>query len=260
MNYGSNAIKYNRAGGIVTFSAALIPPEGPDGGAPASGAGFVRVTVSDNGRGIPADKQHLLFQPFQRAGQETGPIEGTGIGLVIAKRLAELMLGQVGFRSVPGDGSEFWVDMPADVSSAPEIILPTPDVPTRAHGSKQRLVLYVEDNPANVVFMRDLVSGLDNFDLLTAPTAEIGIELARGHHPALIILDINLPGMSGFEALRVLRDGEETKAIPIIALSAAASERDKQRGIQAGFFRYLTKPLKVDEFVAAIETLLIAPG
>ena len=123
----------------------------------------------------------------------------------------------------------------------------------------RRLILYIEDNPANVTFMMDLVSTFENIDLLTAPTAEIGVELACERHPEVIIMDINLPGMSGLDALRALRTAPKTKEIPVIALTAAASERDRQRGTQAGFYRYLTKPVKVDEFVTALEELLVAP-
>ena len=129
---------------------------------------------------------------------------------------------------------------------------------TRFAGTGRRLVLYVEDNPANVTFMKDLLGAFENIDLLTAPTAEIGVELARARHPEVIIMDINLPGMSGLEALRALRAAPETKDIPVIALTAAASERDKQRGMQAGFYRYITKPVKVDELLNALESLLMS--
>ena len=249
MNFGSNAIKYNRPAGKVTFTVSTPRLE------------QVRVTVRDTGMGIPAEKQDKLFQPFQRAGQETGPIEGTGIGLVITKRLAELMHGDVGFRSVSGEGSAFWVDMPVHESGARSSAPPAVrDASSgRLMGEGRRLILYVEDNPANVTFMKDLVSTFENIDLLTAPTAEMGVELARGRHPEVIIMDINLPGMSGLDALRALQSAPETKEIPVIALTAAASERDKQRGMQAGFYRYLTKPVKVDEFVTALEGLLAAP-
>jgi CheY-like chemotaxis protein len=210
--------------------------------------------------GIPEDKQDKLFQPFQRAGQETGPIEGTGIGLVITKRLAHLMQGDVGFRSASGEGSEFWVDMPVHEAGArSSASLAARDVgPERLATAGRKLVLYVEDNPANVTFMKDLVSTFENIDLVSAPTAEMGVELARRRLPHAIIMDINLPGMSGLDALRALRSLDETKAIPVIALTAAASERDKQRGTQAGFYRYLTKPVKVDELVTALEGLLTA--
>lgn len=246
MNLGSNAIKYNRPGGSVTLRASISAPT------------TLRVVVSDTGIGIPIDKQSKLFQPFQRAGQETGPIEGTGIGLVITKRLAELMGGSVGYRSAPGTGSEFWVDLPAHVPHGPAVasaLAPTESTP-RLEGRAGRLVLYIEDNPANVSFMRDLICDFDRIELATVPTAEMGIEVVRSRKPDLVIMDINLPGMSGLEALGVLRSDPGTAAIPIIALTAAASDRDRQRGTQAGFYRYLTKPVKVDELVSALEALL----
>lgn len=249
MNFGSNAIKYNRPGGRLTFAVARQSPE------------LLRITVSDTGIGIPLDKQAALFQPFQRAGQETGPIEGTGIGLTITRRLARLMRGDVGFTSAPGTGSDFWVDVPVHVKGHPAserpkaIVLPS-SLSTADSSKASKLVLYVEDNPANVAFMRDLVSSFEGVDLITAPTAEMGIELARARRPVVVIMDINLPGMSGIDALRELGTHAETASVPVIALSAAASERDKARGTQAGFYRYLTKPVKVDEFIAALETLL----
>ncbi len=245
MNYGSNAIKYNRAGGNVMFVLG-----------PAS-AGFVRITAIDTGMGIPIDKQDKLFQPFQRAGQETGPIEGTGIGLTITKRLAELMGGSVGFKSTEMKGSEFWIDLPVHIA-ARKVDLPVGGAidGDRSDIATQGLILYVEDNPANVTFMKDVLSTFEGIDLITAPTAEMGVELARVRQPKVILMDINLPGMSGLEALRVLRETPETKKIPVIALTAAASERDKLRGTQAGFYRYLTKPVKVDELEAALDTLL----
>lgn len=248
-NFGSNAIKYNRAGGSVALHAS------------ASDAGAVRVTVTDTGIGIPHDKQDKLFQPFQRAGQEAGPIEGTGIGLVISKRLAELMAGRVGFHSTPGVGSSFWVELPAHAVERGDDVgaVAREEMALRLGGRTGRCVLYVEDNPANVAFMRDLLGDLGDIELLTAPTAEMGIELASARRPDVVVMDINLPGMSGIEALLRLRALPATARIPVIALTAAASERDRLRGIQAGFFRYLAKPVKVDELLGALESLL-APG
>ncbi len=246
MNFGSNAIKYNRPGGTVRFAVTT------------SGAEHVRISVRDTGFGISPENQEKLFQPFQRAGQETGPIEGTGIGLVITRRLAELMKGSVGFRSVAGEGSEFWVDVPLHSTVIRKSVRPSVAETgyPRLSGQQSRLILYVEDNPANVTFMKDLISSFEGVDLVTMPTAEAGVEFARQRHPEIIIMDINLPGMSGLDALRLLRQYPETRDIPVIALTAAASERDKLRGQQAGFFQYLTKPVNVDELLGALEARL----
>jgi PAS domain S-box-containing protein len=249
MNLGSNAIKYGRKHGRATIAVTQ------------SGS-FVRVDVSDDGIGVPPEKQDKLFQPFQRAGQETGPIEGTGIGLAITKRLAELMSGRVGFESVHGSGSRFWIELPTHVVSTQSEVPPeaTRSVsesrlmsPTEAHF----LVVYVEDNPSNIAFMQDLLADYEAVSLLTAPTAEIGIELVRARRPHAVIMDINLPGISGIEAARRLKEWPETREIPVIALSAAAMLSDSQRAAEAGFYRFLTKPVSVDELTAVLEELLL---
>jgi len=244
LNFGSNAIKYGRSGTYVTFRAARTD-------------GHVRVTVSDKGPGIPYERQAKLFQPFHRAGQETGPIEGTGIGLAISRRLAELMDGTVGFRSDPGQGSDFWIELPLASDDTAELgPITFPERPATLDGASCHEILYVEDNPANVAFMAELVATLSGVGLVSAHTAELGLELARARRPALIILDINLPGISGFEALRQLRQLPETAKIPVIALSASATARDIKAGEEAGFDRYLTKPIRVDGLIAAIEALM----
>jgi PAS domain S-box-containing protein len=247
MNFGSNAIKYGRPHGRVAFRTEVLP-------------NALRVTVADDGIGIPVDKRDKIFEPFQRAGQEAGPIEGTGIGLTISKRLAELMHGSVGFDSELGRGSEFWIDLPVDRQHA----APLPAFRDEAGGlrlatgERRHTVVYVEDNPSNIAFMRELVSELPSVELLTAPTAEIGLELIRARQPKVVILDINLPGMSGFEAIRLLREWPETRDIPVIGLSAAALARDTTRARDAGFYRYLTKPVKVAELTETLEGLLEA--
>jgi PAS domain S-box-containing protein len=246
INFGSNAIKYNRPLGGVSFKVTQLQSK------------RLRLSITDTGFGIPTSKQSKLFQPFQRAGQETGPIEGTGIGLFISKRLAELMQGDVGFSSQEGVGSEFWVEMPTNVSTpmaAPEQLLRAKTI-ERVLDNQRHVVLYVEDNPANIAFMRDLIGTFENLELLIASTGELGLELAREKQPSLIIMDINLPGMSGLELMQTLQALPATADIPVIGLSAAATERDKQRGLQAGFVAYLTKPVDVEAFISIVERLL----
>jgi PAS domain S-box-containing protein len=250
MNYGSNAIKYGRPHGNARLFAS------------ASG-GAVRITVEDDGIGVAPDKQASLFQPFQRAGQETGPIEGTGIGLLISKRLTELMNGKVGFESSVGQGSQFWLELPARVAEQvtgahDASAVPKPDNALLGALGPRYVVVYVEDNPSNIAFMQDLIADFERVELITAPTAELGIQLIRAHKPHVVIMDINLPGMSGIEASRELKRSAETRDIPIIALSAAAMIRDAARVAGAGFYRYLTKPVQVDELTRTLEELLTA--
>ncbi len=248
INFGSNAVKYGKIGGKVTLVVSSSTP------------GMLRVSVEDDGIGIPLDKQDRIFQPFHRAGQETGPIQGTGIGLAITKRLTELMGGAVGFRSVPGSGSNFWVDLPEhDAKAAPREESPM----TRIAGSTlqgddgpNHTIVYIEDNPSNIAFMQELIAELGRVVLVTAPTAEVGIEIVRARRPAVVLMDINLPGMSGYDAARKLREWPETKDIPVIALTAAAMVGDKKRAADVGFYRYLTKPVRVAELLSVLEEVL----
>jgi PAS domain S-box-containing protein len=249
MNYGSNAIKYGRKRGSARFRATAV-------------GSVVRITVSDDGIGVPQDKHDRMFQPFQRLGQETGPIEGTGIGLAITKRLAELMSGTVGFESEEGRGSQFWIELPvhrASASTPAPGLRDTSQVSALAGAEGPRyVVVYIEDNPSNIAFMEDLLADFERVELLVAPTAEIGIELVRARQPNIVIMDINLPGMNGIEATQKLRTFPETRNIPVIALSAAAMVRDAKRVQEAGFYRFLTKPVKVDELARTLEELLTA--
>jgi PAS domain S-box-containing protein len=245
MNFASNALKYNRPNGTVAMTMSNATER------------MVRVTVTDTGIGIPYNKQASLFHPFQRAGQETGPIEGTGIGLVITKRLAELMGGSVGFQSTYGEGSEFWVEIPVHVSQRRPSARPSHQAARTLHlDGARRSVVYIEDNPANIAFICDILSDYESIELIAAPTAEMGIELVRKKQSELVLMDINLPGISGLEAMQLLKEDPRTQRIPVIALTAAASDRDKARGIRAGFYRYLTKPVNVNELIDAIEDLL----
>ncbi|MBC7976857.1 MAG: response regulator [Myxococcales bacterium] len=247
MNFGSNAIKYGKASGRATFEATRH-------------AEHVRFSVVDDGIGIPADQHDKLFEPFQRAGQETGPIEGTGIGLAISKRLAGLMQGRIGFASEVGRGSQVWVEIPIYRAAATRQAAPARAIsqtsPLATMTSRHKIV-YVEDNPSNIAFMRELVNDLAGVELLTAPTAEISLPLIRAHQPAVVIMDINLPGMSGLEATQQLQAWPETRHIPIVGLSAAALIKDTARAKDAGFYRYLTKPVQVAELSATLEELLV---
>jgi len=245
-NFASNAIKYNRAGGSVQLRLAM------------SGRGHVRLLVSDTGIGIPHEKQGLLFQAFQRAGQENGSIEGTGIGLFIAQRLAQLMLGAVGFRSTLGQGSEFWVDIPiARMQESISSQVPRTSLAKAAAVLRgRRVILQVEDSPTSLAFMQDLISSLfDDVSVLSATSGELGLALARVHKVDAILMDINLPGMSGYDVLRELRNDPKTQDVPVVAVSAAALPHDKQSGQRAGFFAYLTKPVNVDDFIAVLKRI-----
>ncbi len=249
INLLSNSIKYNRANGTVVVDAECDRRE-PE---------RIRVSVKDSGAGLPADMVSQLFQPFNRLGQERSAEEGTGIGLVMSKRLVELMGGEIGVESAVGTGSVFWFELNSATAphltadgSEPAALSPVPV----AFGAAARTLLYVEDNPANLKLIEQLIARRPDMRLLSARDGNAGIQLARDHQPEVILMDINLPGISGIEALRILRQDSETWHIPVIALSANAMPRDIEKGLEAGFFRYLTKPIKVDEFMHTLDTAL----
>ncbi len=201
-----------------------------------------------------------LFQPFNRLGQERSAVEGTGIGLVMSKRLVELMGGAIGVESTVGAGSVFWFELNA--AAEPLLAADTTEpaaVAVRssaATATPLRTLLYVEDNPANLKLIEQLIARRPDIRLLSARDGNLGIELARANQPDVILMDINLPGISGIEALKILREDPITAHIPVIALSANAMPRDIEKGLQAGFFRYLTKPIRVNEFMDTLDTAL----
>jgi two-component system, sensor histidine kinase and response regulator len=243
INLGSNAIKYNRPHGSVRISCEHL-------------GGMVRIAVHDTGIGIPVERQPELFQPFSRLGAEHRAIEGTGVGLALSQRLIEHMSGRIGFSSTPGQGSTFWVDVPiyqrevAAEEVAPE--LAAPDL-TELTGFS---LLYVEDNPANLTLVRNIVATLDDVRLIEATDGIMGVALAAVHRPDVIVLDIHLPDMSGYEILAKLRKVPDVSATPVLALSAGVLPHDISRGLDAGFFRYLTKPLDVNVFLHAVKDAL----
>jgi PAS domain S-box-containing protein len=251
INLLSNAIKYNRPGGTVTVDCT------------AQDAHRTRITVTDTGAGLSAEKLSQIFQSFNRLGQEAGAEEGTGIGLVVSKRLVELMDGIIGADSTVGVGSVFWIELPETaVERRPGKSLkpgePAPQIPPK--NARVHTLLYVEDNPANLTLIEQLIARRSDMQLLTAGDATRGIEIARAEQPEVILMDINLPGISGLDALKILADDPETSHIPVIALSASAMPRDVANGLQAGFFRYLTKPVKVKELLDTLaEALELVP-
>jgi len=250
-----NAIKYNKPGGTVVIEYSV------------SRAETIHISVRDTGVGLAPEQMEQLFQPFNRLGKETGAEEGTGIGLVVTKRLVELMGGRIGADSTVGIGSVFWFEL--NLTDAPKLTavdigaaaLARPEI---TNGAPLRTLLYVEDNPANLELVEQLVARRPDLRLLTAADGNLGVEFARTYLPEVILMDINLPGISGIEAMKILHADPATAHIPIIALSANAVPRDIERGLEAGFFDYITKPIKVNQFMDALDVALTfaqtAPG
>jgi CheY-like chemotaxis protein/two-component sensor histidine kinase len=247
INLLSNAIKYNREDGTVEVLCSESSP------------GRTRISIKDSGNGLSAEQLSNLFQPFNRLGQEAGSEQGTGIGLVVAKRLVELMGGIIGVESTVDVGSVFWFELTAvsepqlanaEVEAVTLRQLPVPS------GQRQHTLLYVEDNPANLKLVEQIIARHPDIHLLTAVNGNSGVQIAQSTVPDVILMDINLPDIDGFEALKILRTSPTTAHIPVIALSANAMPREIERGLQAGFFRYITKPIKVDEFMQALNVAL----
>lgn len=247
INLLSNSIKYNRASGTVVVNYS------------ANTADRIRISITDTGEGLSVENLAQLFQPFNRLGREAGTEEGTGIGLVVSKRLVELMGGAIGAESTVGKGSVFWIEL--ILTDAPQITLDDDQslaiVPANISAEMPlRTLLYVEDNPANLLLVESLLERRPDIHLLSAQDGLRGIEVARASLPDVILMDINLPGISGIHALEILRKDLTTAHIPVIALSANAMPRDIVRGLEVGFFRYLTKPIKLNEFLDTLDAAL----
>jgi CheY-like chemotaxis protein len=252
INLLSNAIKYNREHGTLEVKCT------------ASTLERIRVSITDTGAGLSPEQLAQLFQPFNRLGQEAGGEEGTGIGLVVAKRLVELMGGIIGVESTVGVGSVFWFELisvaephlSTEVSEAAALAQPHVPRGARLHNT----LLYVEDNPANLKLVEQIIARHPDIRLLSAVNGNSGIEIARASQPDVILMDINLPGINGFETLKILRSDPTTAHIPVIAISANAMPLDIERGVKAGFFRYITKPIKVNELMEALNVALEFAG
>ena len=216
------------------------------------------------------EKQAELFQPFSRLGFENSEIEGTGIGLSITKRLIERMDGAIGCESEIDKGSTFWLELPGeavDAAKPADTFEPKHEktngntdentgAQSETSSAASKIILYIEDNPANLSLMEMIISRTDGIDMISAFNAEIGLDLVRSKKPDLILLDINLPGMNGFEALKAIKGMEESAETPIIAISAAASKHDVETAMDAGFDAYLTKPINVQELLKALKSNL----
>jgi PAS domain S-box-containing protein len=250
INLLSNAIKYNKEGGSVLVECVETL------------SGRTRISVRDTGVGLVPEKIEQLFQPFNRLGQESSGVAGTGIGLVVTKQLVELMEGSIGVESEATKGSVFWIELRTML--APEL-LPEPEPMARGQtfgpfSELTHTLLYIEDNPANMMLVEQIIEQRSDIKLLTAVDGLRGFELARAARPDVILMDINLPGLSGNDVLKLLHHDPLTAHIPVVALSANAMLRDVRLGLDAGFFRYLTKPINMKEFMETLNMAIAHAG
>ena len=247
INLLSNAIKYNQPSGQLTVDYAVISSD------------RIRISFTDTGAGLTPEKMAQLFQPFNRLGQEGGSVAGTGIGLVVTKQLVELLGGNLGVDSTVGAGSVFWVELRSTPAPTLKVSPPehaAPKLAIKRMDAPQKILLYIEDNPANMKLVERLIERRTDIKLLKAVDGSLGIAMARSSVPDVILMDINLPGISGIEALKALREDPATAHIPVVAISANAMTRDIEVGRQLGFFSYLTKPIVVEEFMTTLDLAL----
>ncbi len=244
LNLLSNAVKYNTHQGSIHIECIR------------QNNGQIRINVRDSGAGIASDKLDQLFSAFNRLGAETTETEGTGIGLVITQKLVNLMGGEIGVESVVGQGSTFWFTLPQAGLENRSRVRHTEPVTTNSPVERPHTILYIEDNPSNLRLVEQVLGKRSNCRLLTAHTPSLGLEMSLSYAPDLILADINLPGLNGFEFLKELRKTASLQTIPVVAISANASHGDIKRGLAAGFAAYLPKPLDVKHFLATIDHLL----
>lgn len=253
LNLLSNAVKYNNKNGKILLICEILKDN------------FFRISITDSGNGLNIEQQNNLFNAFNRLGLEQTEIEGTGIGLVITKKLIELMGGRIGFSSDVGVGSTFWFELPIKLNKPHEKSIPninetsknsilTNDDMTKL--SKKRTVLYIEDNPANLRLVEQILETIPDLHMWSAPEPLLGLELAKEHLPDLILLDINLPGMDGYEVIKHLKENDSLRETPVIAISANAMPKDIAKGKEAGFDGYITKPLNVKELLTVVKAKL----
>ena len=250
LNLMSNAVKYNRKGGSVTLSCKPKQEQ------------MLRISITDDGIGIPESRQEDIFKPFERLGHELGQIDGSGIGLSITQQIVEMLDGKIGFHSDEDIGSTFWVDIRmsnnqtvADKNKkSSEVAKQNGDF--KMGEGANHTILYVEDNVDNLQLVEAIVGQFENIELLTAENATVGYDISTSKKPDLILMDINLPGMNGIQAMKRLRETEETREIPVVAVTSNTMPKDIKAGLNAGFEAYITKPIKVSEFINTIDKTL----
>ena len=248
LNLLTNAVKYTPEGGSVTVSYAALEKT------------RMRVVISDTGPGIPIDKLSRLFTPFDRLGAEQSGVEGTGLGLALCQRLMHAMDGSVGVTSTVGQGTAFWVEMPRAESPLERSSVQKREAQDRVQTcAPKRTILYIEDNVSNLALIEQLLEEKPEIELMSAMQGQLGLALARQHSPDLILLDLHLPDLPGWEVLAQLKASDATRNIPVIVISADATKRQIDRLMARGAIGYLTKPLEVQEFFRVIDETLCAP-
>lgn len=242
LNLLTNAVKYTAMQGRVSISFNN------------SGNGTMRILVRDTGAGIPVEKLSRLFTPFDRLGAEQSTVEGTGLGLALCQRLVEAMHGCIGVNSTVGNGSTFWVELPHAESPFRQLAAQkNAPIPEEVSHTGKRRILYIEDNFSNVTLVEQMLAERPALELMTAMQGRLGLDLARKHVPDLVLLDLHLPDMPGWQVLAQLQADHTTRDIPVIVISADATAPQVKRLLAAGARAYLTKPLDIGEFFRVVE-------
>ena len=249
INLLSNATKYNREQGSITLEASFVHNN------------EIRITIIDTGKGIAEDQFEALFEPFNRLNAEASNIEGTGIGLAITRNLVERMGGRIGVESQLNIGSQFWLELPMESSSLlieepinTETLVQNNPVKVK---KQDHTILYIDDNPTNLKLVSNILARHTQFNLITSHKPALCLELAEIHHPQLILLDINMPEINGYQLLSQLHSDERFQAIPVVAVTANAMTKDIEQGKAAGFNDYLTKPINIAQLLEIIEKQLV---